>query len=303
MALCLVALPFLVVLGLFSAKYRQLAKESFRCVFSTITFRPCDASVDQKIRAQVTASLAKTSKPLARFTRKYFTLLSYVFVILSVLTVAYVGYAGVQYYLWGNCYGPDADGFCVFDPTGSHAAFSASELMPTCAESAPSNQEVASFIADDLPATIHDTSPVVFVGCFNCSYTQQTYPIVREVTTSNNRGFVFAHLPLHQRDQLTGLYVECAYELLLSDAYVYVDALFANTNLIYDESFLTDELLGLGVNQNELVMCLDSEHTQNRMQSLTQTIADAGVYGTPTVYIDDHVLVGPKPRRVYARLI
>lgn len=303
MVLCLVALPVLVVLGLFSAKYRQLAKESFRCVFTTITFRACDASVDQRIRAQVTASLARTSKPLARFTRKYFTFLSYAFVILTVLTVAYVGYAGTQYYLWGNCYGPDADGFCVFDPTGSHAAFSAPQALSTCADSAPSNEEVASFISDDLPATLFGGDPVVFVGCFNCSYTQQTYSVVREVAMRSNRGFVFAHLPLHERDQQTGLYLECAYEFLAADAYAYIDVLFEHPHSIYDDSFLIEQLVGLGVDKEELAVCVQSEHTRESMQSLTRTIADAGVYGTPTVYIDERVLVGPKPRRVYARLI
>lgn len=179
MVLCLVALPVLALLGLFSAKYRTLAKESFRCVFTTLTFRACDASVDTRIRAQITADLAKTSKPLARFTRKYFTLLSYAFVILTVLTVGYVGYAGTQYYLWGSCYGPDASGFCVFDPTGSNVAFSSVEVMPSCAETTPTAQEIAAIIADDLPVTLADTSPVVFVGCFGCEFTREAYPIVR----------------------------------------------------------------------------------------------------------------------------
>jgi protein-disulfide isomerase len=299
----LIALPVLVILGIFSAKYRQLAKESFRCVFTTITFRPCDASVDQKIRAQVTASLARTSKPLARVVRKHFTIISYVFVILTLLTIAYTGYAGMQYYLWGNCYGPDADGFCVFDPTGSHDAFSAPELMPTCAVTNEDSEDVASFIADDIPITTPDDDPVVFVGCFNCSYTQKTYPIVRAVTMQENRGFVFAHLPLHQRDQITGRYLECSYDLLGNDAYEFVDLLFVNTNKIYDEQYLTQQLLTFGVQEEQLVSCLESDDTIETVRSLTQTIADAGVYGTPTVYIDDRILVGPKPKRVYERLI
>lgn len=53
MILCLVALVVFGILGIFSAKYRELAKEAFGCFFKTIQLKPCDSKLDQRIKSSL----------------------------------------------------------------------------------------------------------------------------------------------------------------------------------------------------------------------------------------------------------
>ena len=304
MVLCLVALPFLAFLGLFSVRYRQLAKESFACVWRSVRFQPCTASVDERIRSQVTMSLARRSKTLARFVRAHFQALSVVFVLLVVVTSGYVLYGGAQYYLWGSCYGPDSSGFCVFDPAGSNVAFSAPEALATCGAAHEELDEVGLIVSDSLPA-LAGSDHVVFVGCYSCPYTREVYSVVRDATLSANRGFVFAHIPISSHDVSAGLYTECVARQGTEEVFVFIDSLFSvdELALVHDEDFLLSTALSAGVDSAELVSCLEDPAVQLFIDEQTSRIASAGVYGTPTVYIDDVVLVGPKPRRVYDRLL
>ncbi len=49
--ICLIALFIFAVLGIFSAKYRELSKEAFNCVFRRITLRKCETGFDKKMKA------------------------------------------------------------------------------------------------------------------------------------------------------------------------------------------------------------------------------------------------------------
>lgn len=66
MVLCIIGIVLFSILGIFSAKYRELAKESFRCVFKMATFRPCDSTLDQKLKSKITTKLMKASPSLAK---------------------------------------------------------------------------------------------------------------------------------------------------------------------------------------------------------------------------------------------
>lgn len=66
MALCLVALVVFSVMSLGSAKYRPLAKETFKCVTKTLMLSPCDMAFEQRVKAKVTAKLLNIYPPLAR---------------------------------------------------------------------------------------------------------------------------------------------------------------------------------------------------------------------------------------------
>lgn len=66
MPLCLVALVVFSVMSIWSAKYRRLAKEAFKCVTKTLMLSPCDMAFEQKVKAKVTAKLLNISPTLAR---------------------------------------------------------------------------------------------------------------------------------------------------------------------------------------------------------------------------------------------
>jgi len=69
------------------------------------------------------------------------------------------------------------------------------------------------------------------------------------------------------------------------------------------EDELGDVVEGLGMNRSEVKECADSDVIKDLVTAQENEIKEAGVYGTPTVFIDGEPIVGPKPYRVYARLI
>jgi len=51
--ICVVALIVFGILGIFSAKYRVIAKEAFDCVFRKITLRKCDSRLDSRLKSEI----------------------------------------------------------------------------------------------------------------------------------------------------------------------------------------------------------------------------------------------------------
>ena len=111
--ICLVALFTFGVLGVFSARYRSLAKESFRCVFLRMQFKPCDTQLDQKIKSKLTSKLLTRSPRVARFIYKRFEILSWIFTILLFSSMIYSAYSLYNLYAYGTC--DPHSGNCLFD--------------------------------------------------------------------------------------------------------------------------------------------------------------------------------------------
>jgi len=113
--ICIIALIVFGILGLFSVGYRQLAKEAFDCVFKRMTLRPCTTGFDQKMKSKVTAKLMKFPK-LARFTYRYFELISWLFTISLFLSMGYSAYSMYNLAVYGTC-DPAHPENCAFSPT------------------------------------------------------------------------------------------------------------------------------------------------------------------------------------------
>jgi len=108
--ICLVALFVFAVMGLFSAKYRILAKEAFKCTFLRLTFKPCDTQLDQRIKSKLTSKLLPRVPSLARFVYRNFDLLSTVFTLIFFASTAYSAYSLFNLVTLGTC---DPNGVCV----------------------------------------------------------------------------------------------------------------------------------------------------------------------------------------------
>lgn len=89
--------------SLFSVKYRPLAKEAFNCVFRIATLRPCEGSLDRKIRAKVVSTMLEKSPAAARFVNVHFETLSWVFTIIFFASFAYVIYGAYNIVTVGTC--------------------------------------------------------------------------------------------------------------------------------------------------------------------------------------------------------
>ncbi len=103
MVICIVALVVFGILGIFSARYRRLAKDAFTCVARSIVFKPCNTRLDQKIKATVTAKLMSMSKALARFFYKNFRLISWIFTIAFFASMYFTAVALYNWVVYGTC--------------------------------------------------------------------------------------------------------------------------------------------------------------------------------------------------------
>jgi hypothetical protein len=100
--ICIVALFVFSVLSIFSAKYRVLARQAFRCFTQTITLRPCDVGLEDMIKSKVTSKLMPIPS-LARFVYKNFKVLSWIFTLSFFLSLGYSLYALFNLVVFGTC--------------------------------------------------------------------------------------------------------------------------------------------------------------------------------------------------------
>ena len=193
MVLCLLALPVLAILGIFSMKYRKLTKDAWECLFKTVTLRKCQSGLDDKIKASITGILFKHSKKLARFVYKNYEIISWIILILFVWS-AYSSIGGIYNYVnYGNCNGPDSTGFCIFDPTGENSGVSAIQGVNL-------DKVVLPILEDDDPIIGPQDAELTIIefGCFSCPYTKKAELIVQEVIAyyEGRVNFQFKNFPI-----------------------------------------------------------------------------------------------------------
>lgn len=102
MVICIIALAIFSILGIWSAKYRNLAKEAFDCTFRMITLRPCVTKLDERIKSKIAAKLMRFPN-IARAFYKYFKVFSWMFVIAFFASMAYTAYGIYNLIVYGTC--------------------------------------------------------------------------------------------------------------------------------------------------------------------------------------------------------
>jgi hypothetical protein len=119
MVICIIAAVILGFLGIFSAKYRGYAREAFRCVWRMSTLRSCDTEFDKKVRAAIIGKLMRWPR-FAGVIHRRFTVISWIFVAVFFISLAYTGYSVYNLIVWQNCEGPG--GSCIFVNTAEVGA-------------------------------------------------------------------------------------------------------------------------------------------------------------------------------------
>ncbi len=308
MVLCIIAAIVLSVLAIFSASHRKLAIESWKCVFNMVQLRPCETGFDEKIKAQVVGAMMLHSKTLARFTYKYFTLLSWIFVILSLVSMFFFVQGIYLFALYGNCNGPNSTEFCIYHGLiGGGASSTNNATVSTPDQLIPPTSLIGHSLGPiDAPVTI------IEFGCYSCPFTARSEPVVKQVLNDyqGKVRFIFKPFPLpnHPFSREAAHAAECAG---LQDKYwEYRDALFArqaewreNGNPVFQ-----DIANGLGLNETEFTQCMQgaSQTCQLIDQTIDKTFQeglDAKIYGTPTFFINGKPLVGPQPYENFKALI
>jgi hypothetical protein len=90
-------------MSLWSAKYRRLAKEAFKCVTKTLTLSPCDMAFEQKVKAKVTAKLLNVSPTLARGFYQNFRIFAWAFTASFFVSLIITAYSFYNYFVYGSC--------------------------------------------------------------------------------------------------------------------------------------------------------------------------------------------------------
>lgn len=109
--ICVIALIIYSILGIFSVKWRSLAKEAFDCTFKMITLRPCDTKFEDRIKIKIVVKLLKIPL-LARFVYRHFKFVSVIFTILFFSSLGFFIYTIISLILYGSCGLPIQSG-CV----------------------------------------------------------------------------------------------------------------------------------------------------------------------------------------------
>lgn len=301
MVLCWVALPVLAILGIFSAKYRKLTRESLECLFKSVTLQRCSSGLDDRIKSRISGMLLKVSPGSARFFYKYYKVVSFILLILFLWSL-YVSAVGVYNYVeYGNCNGPDSDGFCILDPTGVNSA--------TCEiPGAVSSAENVTYptVDTDFPILGNPDAELTVIeyGCYVCPYTNEAEETVLEVLEyyDGRVNWQFREYPLpgHAYSYESTLAVLCANE---QGAYAeYHEAMFAQEMNFANETF-NEIATSLGLDVEQFDVCMTNKTYDSVIEKNKATAIAAGVKGTPTFFIGEQVIVGPKPFKTFKKLI
>ena len=176
MVLCFIALPVFAILGLFSIKYRKLTKDSLNCLFRTATLRKCESGLDDRIKSSITGSLLNFSPKTAGLVYKHYKLLSWIILLIFIWSAIQGGIGTYNLIKYGNCYGPEETGFCVFDPLGEHSGCSELHIEKPKVMTYPTKTEDDPIIGPkDAELT------VIEFGCYSCEFTAKAEPVVQEV--------------------------------------------------------------------------------------------------------------------------
>ncbi len=299
MVFCIVGIVIFGILGIFSAKYRRYFRESLHCLKRQMLLKPCDTKFDMKMKAKIAAAAGKFWPALGRFVFRRFMLLSWVMILMLIFSVASVGIGVYNTVAYGNCNGPDSTDFCLFNPgmTGG-SGHSMHDGIRTGAIEPVSLDDDPSLGSPDAPVKI------VEVGCFRCPYTKKAESLRQQILEKygGNVSFTFRTLPLpsHKLSWETAEAANCALEQ--GKYWVYHDKLFEYQKEMSMEKI--KEIAGeIGLDQNQFNECFDAGKYKDEVKKDHDDAVAAGIYATPTFFINGKPFVGPKTFAEFEQLV
>jgi protein-disulfide isomerase len=303
--ICIIALVVFSIIGIFSAKYRIIAKEAFDCVFRRVTFRKCTTGLDKRLKAQITGNLMRQAPRVGRFTFKYFEWISWFFTILMIWSIVQSGISVYNYAAYGNCNGKGSDEFCIFDPLGTGAR-GHNETTGVCSVTGDIRDLPLIRPAIGASPTFGNTSSNLVIyefGCYTCPYTRQAEPEMIKLRQdySDKYLFVFKHYPIltHNYSYEAAIAAECARNQ--GKFWEYHESLF-KSETFSNQTFLTIAT-SLNLDMQTFTKCYDDKETKSLVDADIEEGKKSGIYGTPTVFVNNDYLVGPKAYSGYKSLV
>jgi protein-disulfide isomerase len=299
---CIIAFVVLAILGIFSASNRQLAKEALDCVLRRVTLRPCNTGFDEKMKARILGSVITRSETAAMVLNKNFEIFSWVFFILMLGSSIWAVRGVYLFYVTGSCNGLNSSALCVFDPKGNNNQISGVSQQCTAQATTEKDVTLKSVDLTGFPA-IHQDSPekVVFIGCYHCDYSRKAYPMVRDLVKKYKVDFTFLHYPVKEANDYFSRLGYCVNQQSPDAFWKLNDTLFSTDKATIDtDAFIQTTLTNLELDTAGINQCVASPQTEETVKKQMSEIIKTRFYGTPTVFINDSALIGPKPYRVYA---
>ena len=294
--LCIASFIVLLILSIFSAKYRPYVKESFDCVFRRVTFRPCNTGFDVKVKSKIVVELSKKSERLAVWFNRYFELISWVFVVSFFLSLGWTIRGGYLFWTTGSCNGLNQGGFCVMDPTGANNAVSG-----TGTDCRAGGDQTGSLTLEGVKI---DKKPIVFIGCYACKYSKQTYPLVKQLAEKKHVPIEYVFYPTHKEAEYLSIYDYAVKEIAPEKYAMFVDQMYqATMEAVASESATLHLIESLDIDTLKVSEFINLQENKDLVQKQIYEIDKTGIYGTPTVFVNGNPVVGPKPYRVYRRLL
>src|SRR3989344_1388276 len=301
--ICLIALIIFGILAIFSASYRPLAKEAFDCVLRKVTFRKCKTNLDERLKSQLTGKLMTKSPKVASFTYKHFVIISWIFTLLLIGSLAYSAYSVYNYVQYGNCYGPE--------DTGAFCPLTALSGEQTSNYQSDYSEETIFPSADDDPSIGPEDAKVTVIefGCYMCPYTKKAEPIVKELLKEyeGKIRFVFRDFPLpqHSETNLHAIAANCANEQ--GKFWEYHDELFNYQEECRNSTDHKAMVIGfandLSLDINKFESCLASDKYLSEVENDIEAGKMAKIKGTPTFFINNRTIIGPKPIKAFKEII
>lgn len=302
---CIIAFIVLSMIAIFNVSYRELAKEAYDCVFRKITRRPCNTGFKEKMKAKLVGKVLPRSVFVARLLNKHFELLSWILFLLTIASIFWTGKGLINYYLYGSCNGLNDSGFCVLDPLGENNKVSTAGGSCGAGEGDESKVTLNSVNLSFFPTQNNNSEDnVVFIGCYSCDYTRKAYPLIKKLISENKVNYIFAHYPVKEETLYLLPIGYCAYKQDQNKFWQLNDKLFENSKEdIAKQEFVDDLLKEVGYNLDEINTCSTSKETNMAIVERRIELEKTNIYGTPLIFINNKGLVGPKPYRVYDRML
>ncbi len=297
MVLCIIGLIVFGILGIFSAKYRSLAKEAFECVWNRVQFKPCQGTLEDRIRRKILSHTFKISPTLTKYVNRYFEMLSWIFVLLALGSLFLILLGLYNYAVYGNCNGPDSEGFCIFDPFAEKGK----EDFCLAVDYEKTTPRYPSNIGGHIRGPNEPDILLLEIGCYTCPYTKKAQAAVEEIVgyygAFSSFKFAFAFkpfpLPAHENSREAAEAAECAADQ--GKYWEYHAKLFENQERIKNEGkpYLISLASDSGMSRDQFSSCLESGKYAEKIEEFFQDGINDGIYGTPTFYIGEQVHVGP----------
>lgn len=301
---CILSFIVLAVIGIFNASYRDLAKEAYQCAFRRITFRACNTSFKDKMKAKLTGKLLKRAPWAAKLLQRHFEMFSWILVILTVVSTFWVAKGVYNFYLYGSCNGLNSSGFCALDPTGENSKVSQIGGGCTTGQGDESQVTIAPVDLSIFPQKGEGKDTVVLIGCYSCDYTRKAYPLIKRLLSQNTVRYVFAHYPVKEESTYILPYGYCAYKTDPEKFWTLNDRLFESKKEdIAQPEYLEYLLSEVGYDSTAINACVNEPETKTAVLKQRIELEKTNIYGTPLVFINGKGLVGPKPYRVYDRIL